>query len=71
LVFLSLIRTFELRSKVLSLGKTKKVLVFLSLIRTFAAVFSIGREQMQMITIQLTSIIDAQKVETSGHGTGI
>ena len=32
----SLIRTFELRSKVLPLGKTQINLVFRSLIRTFA-----------------------------------
>ena len=35
--FLSICTTFELRSKVLTLGKTQINLVFLSLIRTFAA----------------------------------
>ena len=35
-VLCSLIRTFDLRSKVLSLGNTKINLVFRSLIRTFA-----------------------------------
>ena len=37
LAFPSLIRIFDLRSKILPLGKAQKLLAFLSLIRIFAA----------------------------------